>query len=104
MTDSKMLKFGFALKNWPKNMYHINILKNYQLPDLIHDHVDLDVHLDPQDGLKFLRIHKIQIPHKNLDYLHVHCPSITRIEDKLFLAGDHEVPNDQVLLPPGDDF
>ena len=49
---SKISKFGFALKNGPKNMYHMYILKNYQLPDLIHDHVDLDVHLDPQDGLE----------------------------------------------------
>ena len=24
-------------------------------------------------------------------------------EDKLFLAGDHGVPDDEVLLPPGDD-
>ena len=24
--------------------------KKYQIPDLIHDHVDLDVHLDTQDG------------------------------------------------------
>ena len=55
---SKILKFGFTLKNWPKNMYHMFILKNDQLPDLIHDHVDLDVHLDPQDGLERLRNHK----------------------------------------------
>ena len=84
-------------------MYHMYILKNYQLPDLIHDHVDLDVHLDPQDGLERLRNHKIRIPHEKLGYLHVYCPGITRIEDKLFLAGDHGVPDDEVLLPPGDD-
>ena len=33
---SKIAKFGFALKNWPKNQ------KKYQLPDLIHDHVILE--------------------------------------------------------------
>ena len=74
-----------------------------QLPDLIHDDVDLDVHLDPQDGLERLRKPKIRIPHEKLGYLHVYCPGITRIEDKLFLAGDHGVPDDEVLLPPGDD-
>ena len=40
---------------------------------------------------------------EKLGYLHVYCPGITRIEDKLFLAGDHGVPDDEVLLPPGDD-
>ena len=79
------------------------ILKNYQLPDLIRDHVDLDVHLDPQDGLERLRNHKIWIPHEKLGYLHVYCPGITGIEDKLFLAGDHVGLDDEVLLPPGDD-
>ena len=49
---SKIVKFGFALKNWPKNMYHMYILKYDQLPDLIHDHVILEVHLVPQDGLE----------------------------------------------------
>ena len=44
------------------------ILKNDQLPDLINDHVDLDVHLDPQDGLEHLRNHKIRIPLKTLGY------------------------------------
>ena len=28
------------------------ILKNGQLPDLIHDYVILEVHLAPQDGFK----------------------------------------------------
>ena len=45
----KISKFGVALKNWPKNMYHMYILKNDELPDLIHDHVILEVHLVPQD-------------------------------------------------------
>ena len=56
---SKIAKLGVALKNWPKNMYHMYILKNHQLPDLIYDLVDLDVHLDPQDGLERLQNHKI---------------------------------------------
>ena len=38
-----------------------------------------------------------------LGYQHVYCPGITRIEDKLFLACDHGVPDDEVVLPPGDD-
>ena len=80
-------------------MYHMYILKNDQLPDLIHDHVDLDVHLDPQDGLERLRNHKIQIPHEKLGQLHVYCPGITRIEERI-LAGDHGVSDDEVLLPP----
>ena len=45
-------------------MYHMYILKYDQLPDLIHDHVDLD----PQDGLKRLRNHKIRTPHEKLGY------------------------------------
>ena len=52
---SKITKFGFALKNWPKNMYHMYMIKNYQHPDLIHDHVILNVHLDPQGGLERLK-------------------------------------------------
>ena len=31
---------------------HIPYGDNKKLPDLIHDHVDQDVHLDPQDGLE----------------------------------------------------
>ena len=64
---------------------------------------NLDVHKEPQDGLERPRNHKIRIPNEKLGYEHVHCPGITRIEDKLFLAGDHGVPDDEVLLPPGDD-
>ena len=45
-------------------MYHMYVLKNDQLPDLIQDHFDLNVHLDPQDGLERLRNHKIWIPHE----------------------------------------
>ena len=41
------------------------ILKNDQLPDLINDHVDLDVHLDLQDGLERLRNPKLGFPLKN---------------------------------------
>ena len=44
---SKIVKFGFALKNLSKNMYHMYILKYDQLPDLIHDHVILEVLLVP---------------------------------------------------------
>ena len=65
---SKISKFGVAFKNWPENIYHMYILKNYQLPDLIRDHVDLDIHLDPQDGLERLRNHKIGIPPEKLGY------------------------------------
>ena len=57
----------------------MNILTNHQLPDLVHGHVDLDVHLEPQDGLERLRNLKIWIPHKKLGYLHVYYPGITRI-------------------------
>ena len=52
----------FSLTNWPINMYHMYILIYYQLPDLIHDHVDLDVNLEPQDGLVRLQNHEIRIP------------------------------------------
>ena len=41
------------------------IIKNDQLPDLIHDHVDLDVHLDPQDGLKHPETTKFGFPLKS---------------------------------------
>ena len=99
---SKIVKFGFALKNLPKIMYHMYILNNDQLPDLVHDHVDLDVHLDPQDGLERLWNHKILIPHEKLGYLHVYRPGITRIEEVISCL-DHWVPDDEVLLPPGDD-
>ena len=73
-------------------MYRIYILKNYQLPNLIYDHVDLDAHLDPQDGLERLRNHEIRIPLKKMAYKHKHvyCSGITRIEDKLFLADYHD--------------
>ena len=79
---SKIAKVGFALKNGPKNMYHMYILKNDQLPDLIHENVDLDVHLDPQDGLESLRNHKIRISIEKLGYKRVYCPGTTRIDDK----------------------
>ena len=58
------------------------ILKNDELLDLIHDYVDFDNHLHPQDGLERLQNHKIRIPIEKLSYKHVHCPGITRIEDK----------------------
>ena len=58
------------------------VRQNYPLPDLIHDRVDLDVHLDPQDGIERLQNHKIRIPLEKLGYKHVYCPVITRIEDK----------------------
>ena len=49
---SKIAKFWFALKNWPDNTYHMYILKINQIPDQIHEQVDLDVPLDPQDGIE----------------------------------------------------
>ena len=39
----------------------------FLLPDLVLDHVDLDVHLDPQDGLERLQNPKIWIPHEKDD-------------------------------------
>ena len=57
-------------------------LKNDQLPDLIHGHIDLDVHLNPQDGLQRLQNHEIRISPEKLCYQHIYCPVITRIEDK----------------------
>ena len=59
------------------------MIKNAQLPDLIYDHVNLDVHLDPQDGLEHIQNHKIWITLEELGYTHMYCPVITRIEDKL---------------------
>ena len=66
------------------------ILKNYQFPDLIHDHVDLDVHLDPQDGLDCLQNHKIRIP---LEWAINMCivPLLLELRISLFLAGYHGV-------------
>ena len=46
-------------------MYYMYTIKNNPLPGLIHAHVDLGVHLDPQDGLELLRNHKIWITMKN---------------------------------------
>ena len=65
---SKISKFGYALKNWPKNMCHLYILKNDQLPDLIHDHVILKVHLVPQDSckLKAPKTTKFEFPLKKI--------------------------------------
>ena len=71
-------------------MYHMYILKNDQFPDLIHDHVDLDVHLDPQDGLDCLQNHKIRIP---LEWAINMCivPLLLELRISLFLAGYHGV-------------
>ena len=43
----------------------MQIMKIYQLPDLIHDHAGLYVHLDPQDGLKAPKTNKFGFPLKN---------------------------------------
>ena len=58
---SKIAKLGFALKNWTKNMYHMYILINNHLPDLIPDHVILEVRLVPQDSCKFFQNSEIRI-------------------------------------------
>ena len=63
----------------------------------IHDHVDIDVHLER------LRNHKIRFTIEKLGYKHVYCPGITRIEERFIFAGDHGVSDDEVLLHPGDD-
>ena len=63
---SKLAKFGFALTNWPKNMYHVYILKYDQLPDLIHDHVILEVHLVPQDACKCFQNNEIRVCREKL--------------------------------------
>ena len=49
---SKIAKFGVALKIDLKNTYYMQIIKFDQLPDLIHDHVILEVHLDNRMVLK----------------------------------------------------
>ena len=49
-------------------MYHMYIIKNDQLPDIIHDNVGFDVYLDPQDGLERLRNHKLRISLEKLGY------------------------------------
>ena len=42
--------------------------KTLSTPGPIYDHIDLDVHLDPQDGLKRLQNRKIRIPLEKLGY------------------------------------
>ena len=37
------------------------IIKNDQVTDLIHDHVDLAVHLAPQDGVERIQTHQTRI-------------------------------------------
>ena len=69
------------MKILSNNIYHMYLLKNVQLPDLINDHVDLYAHIDPQDGLERLRNYEIRIPIEKLSYKHVFCPGITRIDD-----------------------
>ena len=44
-------------------MYHMFILKNDQLQDLIHN-IDLNIHLDPLDGLEHNQNQEIRIPLK----------------------------------------
>ena len=58
---SKMSKFGFALK--------IGIKTCIICIDQVHDHVDLDVHLDHQDSLEHPQNHKVRIFHEKLGYL-----------------------------------
>ena len=60
--------------------------KKYQLPDLKHDHVDLNVYLDPQEGFECIQTYKIWILLKKLGYKHSYCPAVTRIEDKFLFS------------------
>ena len=59
----------------------ICILNYYQLSDLIHDHVDLDVR--HQDSLEHIQNHKTRITFEKLGYKYVFCPVITRTVDKI---------------------
>ena len=64
----------------------MDILKNHQLSDLIHDHVDLDVHLDPLDRLERLQNHKIELKHSLLvimGILMTKCSCIVEMTSKL---------------------
>ena len=68
---SKIANVGFVLKNLPKYMYHTYIIKNYQLPDLIHNHVILEVHLVPQDGCKCFQNSEILVCLDELTFKHI---------------------------------
>ena len=67
-------KFGFPLKNWQMNMYHIHIWKNEQLSVLVPWVAVLIVHLDPRYGLCQPFNPKIRILLEKLAYKHVYCP------------------------------
>ena len=64
-------KFGFPLKNWHINMYHMHIWKNEQLPVLVPWVAVLIVHLDPQYGICHPCDLKIWIPIEKLACKHV---------------------------------
>ena len=64
-------KFGFPLKNWHMNMYHIHIWKNEQLPVLVPGVAVLIVHLEPRYGLCHPCDLEILITIEKLAYEHV---------------------------------
>ena len=64
-------KFGFPLKNWHINMYHMHIWKNEQLPVQVPGVVILMVHLDPLHDLCHTCKLKIWILIEKLAYKHV---------------------------------
>ena len=57
-------------------------------------HVDLDVHLDPRDGLGRTQILKIRILLKNWAINMFSVPLLLELKVRLFLAGDPGVPDD----------
>ena len=95
----KIANFGFALKNLPKNMYYTYIINNDQLPDLIHDHVILVVHLVPQDDCNCFQNSDIWVCLENcpINTYHMQIIKIYQLPD---LIHDH-VDLDVHLDPQG---
>ena len=73
-------KFGFPLKNWHMNMYHMHIWKNEQLPVLVPGVAVLVVSLDPRYGLCHSWNLWIWIPLEKVAYKHVHSSSNPKIK------------------------
>ena len=77
-------KFGFPLKNWHMNMYHMHIWKNEQLPVLVPGVAVLVVSLDPRYGLCRSWNLWIWIPLEKVAYKHVHSSGNPKIKFFLF--------------------